>query len=102
MRHAALRCNTAVTGNAAASQVIPALQVGFLFTYIAPLSIVLVVSIGKEAYDDIQRWKRDKELNDRRYAVLGSPRPLASSELCVGHLVVVRCNERIPADMVTG
>ena len=25
-------------------------------------------------YDDIQRWKRDQELNDRRYEVLGEPR----------------------------
>jgi len=37
------------------TQFIPVLQVGFLFTYIAPLVFVLSITILKEAYDDIKR-----------------------------------------------
>ena len=36
----------------AISQAVPQLRVGFLFTYIAPLSIVLGITICKEGYDD--------------------------------------------------
>ena len=35
------------------SQFIPALKVGFLITYIAPLAFVLIVTIAKEEFDDI-------------------------------------------------
>lgn len=35
------------------SQLFPALKVGFLFTYVAPLAFVLVVTLLKEAWDDI-------------------------------------------------
>lgn len=47
------------------SQLFPALKVGFLFTYVAPLAFVLVITLLKEAWDDIQRYQRDKELNNR-------------------------------------
>ena len=42
------------------SQFIPALKVGFLFTYIAPLAFVLVITIAKEEFDDVQRMRKDK------------------------------------------
>ena len=34
-------------------------QVGFLFTYVAPLVFVLTITVVKEGYDDFQRYKRD-------------------------------------------
>jgi len=34
--------------------------IGYLITFYGPLSFVLAVTISKEAYDDIQRYKRDK------------------------------------------
>ena len=49
------------------SQFIPPLKVGFLFTYIAPLAFVLIVTLTKEAVDDIQRWRKDKEINNCQY-----------------------------------
>ena len=49
------------------SQFIPILKVGFLFTYIAPLVFVLLITLTKEAWDDIQRWRKDKELNGCKY-----------------------------------
>lgn len=39
----------------ALSQFYPPLQVGFLFTYIAPLALVLSITMGKELYDDLTR-----------------------------------------------
>ena len=49
------------------SQFIPALKVGFLFTYIAPLAFVLIITIAKEEFDDVQRMRKDKELNNKKY-----------------------------------
>ena len=49
------------------SQFIPALKVGLMFTYIAPLVFVLLITIVKEAFDDFQRKRKDRELNNRQY-----------------------------------
>ncbi|KAI1802250.1 phospholipid-translocating P-type ATPase [Daldinia bambusicola] len=54
----------------ALSQAIPALRIGYLSTYIAPLAFVLVITMGKEAYDDIERRRRDNEANSEEYIVL--------------------------------
>jgi len=51
----------------ALSQFIPVLKVGFLFTYIGPLALVLFLTMLKEGYDDFQRYKRDKEANSSIY-----------------------------------
>jgi phospholipid-translocating ATPase len=54
----------------ALSQIIPALRIGYLTTYIAPLAFVLAVTLGKEAMDDIARRRRDAEANAEPYTVL--------------------------------
>lgn len=54
----------------ALSQAITALRIGYLSTYIAPLAFVLVITMGKEAYDDIERRRRDNEANSEAYTVL--------------------------------
>ncbi|KAI1214505.1 phospholipid-translocating P-type ATPase [Annulohypoxylon truncatum] len=54
----------------ALSQAIPALRIGYLSTYIAPLAFVLFITMGKEAYDDIERRRRDNEANSEEYVVL--------------------------------
>ncbi|KAI1310011.1 phospholipid-translocating P-type ATPase [Xylaria venustula] len=54
----------------ALSQAIPALRIGYLSTYIAPLAFVLFITMGKEAYDDIERRRRDNEANSEAYSVL--------------------------------
>lgn len=51
----------------ALSQFVPPLKVGFLFTYVAPLVFVLLVTIFKEAIDDLTRFKRDREINGAQY-----------------------------------
>lgn len=54
----------------ALSQAIPPLRIGYLSTYVAPLAFVLVITLGKEALDDIARRKRDAEANKEEYIVL--------------------------------
>lgn len=100
----------------ALSQFIPALKIGFIATYIAPLAFVLCVTMGKEAYDDYKRNLRDREANSARYLILeatpsssssqrdedGRPhtRSVPSSALRVGDLVLLEKNQRVPADLV--
>ncbi|KIL64320.1 hypothetical protein M378DRAFT_192664 [Amanita muscaria Koide BX008] len=104
----------------ALSQFIPALKIGYIVTYIAPLAFVLTVTMGKEAYDDYKRNLRDREANSQRYLVLDPPpnqdfalsmeeeylnshantRSVPSSSLRVGDLVLLEKNQRVPADMV--
>ena len=86
----------------AASQFIKVLQVGFMFSYIAPLALVLMVTIIKEAYDDFYRYRRDKEANDQRYNKLINKgfKSIKSSDIEVGDIIELNINERIPADMV--
>ena len=54
----------------ALSQIVPALRIGYLSTYVAPLVFVLSVTLGKEAVDDLARRRRDAEANAERYSVL--------------------------------
>jgi phospholipid-translocating ATPase len=101
----------------ALSQFIPALKIGFIVTYIAPLAFVLCVTMGKEAYDDYKRNLRDREANSAKYLILDPPagdssafdsyaiahantRAVPSASLRVGDLVRLEKNQRVPADMV--
>jgi phospholipid-translocating ATPase len=59
----------------ALSQAIPALRIGYLTTYIAPLAFVLAITLGKEAYDDIARRRRDNEANSEAYTVVHFEEP---------------------------
>jgi phospholipid-translocating ATPase len=92
-------------------------------TYIAPLAFVLLVTMGKEAYDDYKRNLRDREANSARYLILASnssaspsdddelshsllegnlppTRSVLSSSIRVGDLIVLEKNQRVPADLV--
>ncbi|KAK4467071.1 hypothetical protein QBC42DRAFT_335184 [Cladorrhinum samala] len=59
----------------ALSQAIPALRIGYLSTYVAPLAFVLMITLGKEAWDDIERRRRDNEANSEEYTVLQFDEP---------------------------
>jgi magnesium-transporting ATPase (P-type) len=99
-------------------------QVGFLFTYVAPLIFVLTITVVKEGYDDFQRYKRDATANSQIYRVLspdGEIVHLPSGRLQVfslsltidlykkhavlifithvqcGHVVLLSANDRVPA-----
>lgn len=59
----------------AMSQAIPVLRIGYLSTYIGPLAFVLMITMGKEAYDDIARRRRDNEANSEPYTVIAFDEP---------------------------
>ena len=83
------------------SQFIPALKVGYTFTYVAPLVFVIMVSMIKEAVDDIGRYKKDKIMNNKQYEYLkrdGQWGMKTAAELHVGDIIKVYQNERFPAD----
>ncbi|GAA5973557.1 hypothetical protein JCM11641_007117 [Rhodosporidiobolus odoratus] len=104
----------------ALSQFVPALRIGFLATYIVPLAFVLTVTISKEAYDDYQRYSRDRSANSSLYSLLSpsassaapnshhtsssshssSLKPTPSAKLRVGDLVHLEKNDRVPADIL--
>ncbi|TKA74876.1 hypothetical protein B0A55_05035 [Friedmanniomyces simplex] len=54
----------------ALSQVVPALRIGYLSTYVAPLAFVVGVTVGKEGWDDLLRRRRDGVANGEGYRVL--------------------------------
>ena len=56
----------------------------------------------KEAYDDIQRYRRDKDLNQKKHEIIvnNTFKWIYSQDLRIGHIVKVNHNERIPADLL--
>lgn len=62
------------------SQFFDALRVGFLFTFLAPLVFVLLLTMAKEAYDDYGRYQRDKVVNTKIYKKL---------DINTGHVIEV-------------
>jgi phospholipid-translocating ATPase len=86
----------------AVSQFFPPLRVGFLFTYVAPLAIVLAITIIKEAVDDFKRYQRDKEANNQKFKKVTKNGlvEITSAEIKVGDIIQLEKDERVPADMV--
>ncbi len=87
----------------ALSQMVEILRVGFLITYISPLIFVLMITFLKEFYDDFKRYRRDSELNSKKYKKLckdGSLVDIESSEVKVGDIISISAGERIPADLI--
>ncbi|EXJ72043.1 phospholipid-translocating ATPase [Cladophialophora psammophila CBS 110553] len=93
----------------ALSQIIPFLRIGYMSTYIVPLAVVLTISIGKEAVDDIVRRRRDAEANAELFTVLSFPDTARngavevqkrSRDIKVGDILKLEKNHRVPADLV--
>ncbi|XP_076991298.1 putative phospholipid-transporting ATPase IIB isoform X3 [Tamandua tetradactyla] len=96
------------------SQFVPALKIGYLYTYWAPLGFVLAVTVMREAIDEFRRFQRDKEVNSQLYSKLTvrGKVQVKSSDIQVGDLIIVEKapgtepgspawqNQRIPSDMV--
>jgi len=55
-----------------------------------------------EAYDDLKRYLRDKEMNNADYERLSDKgmNVITSKEMKVGHIIKVKHNQRVPADLV--
>ncbi|KAH7049461.1 hypothetical protein B0J12DRAFT_574424 [Macrophomina phaseolina] len=107
-------------------QMIPGLSTTGQFTTIVPLLFFVSLSIGKEGYDDLRRYRLDKAENNRECTVLHAYKPLdkeaakpepkddASApslgpihwattkwkDLKVGDVVKLKRDEAAPADLV--
>ncbi|XP_013976039.1 probable phospholipid-transporting ATPase IIB isoform X4 [Canis lupus baileyi] len=85
------------------SQFVPALKIGYLYTYWAPLGFVLAVTIMREAIDEFRRFQRDKEVNSQLYSKLtvrGScfiRTDQLDGETDWKLKVAVSCTQRLPA-----
>jgi len=64
---------------------------GYLITYFGPLAFVLAVTIGKEAWDDVHRWLRDREANKEKFLRLtrNGFEEITSADIRVGHIIQV-------------
>lgn len=73
-----------------------------MFSYVAPLVFVLVLTMLKEATDDLKRYFRDRETNNQKYKKLTDSGLVecTSATLKVGDIIEVLANQRIPADLV--
>ncbi|KAG8349017.1 putative phospholipid-translocating ATPase [Trypanosoma vivax] len=83
------------------SQFIDALKVGFLFTYCSPLLLVVLLSLAKDAVDDIKRYMRDQVINEEKVDKLlpgGTVRKVRAASIQVGDLLLLHSGQRIPAD----
>lgn len=71
---------------------------------IGTFAMVLVFTMLKEAYEDIQRYKSDKEMNTRKSQVLnpntGEMMTCMWEEIKVGDIVKVEKDQEIPADLL--
>ena len=56
--------------------------------------------MGREALDDLSRRRRDKEANSEFYHLISQHHPVRSRDLKVGDLIIVRKDQRVPADIM--
>ena len=62
----------------------------------------MTLTLAKEAYDDIKRYKRDKEYNSTKYRLIknGQVHTIASQDIQVGDIIEVHAKEKMPSDIV--
>ena len=91
------------------SQFFPIFKVGFIFTYISPLCIVVFFSMLKELIDDIKRRLQDKRINstqittlkldvDHGFDVLKVKK--CAADLKIGDIIELEKDSRVPADLI--
>jgi phospholipid-translocating ATPase len=61
-------------------QMIPGLSTTGNYTTIAPLLVFVFISMAKEGYDDVRRYKLDKIENNKKALVLHAYRPISESD----------------------
>ena len=104
-------------------QMIPGLSTTGTYTTIVPLAFFVIISIAKEGYDDLRRYRLDKAENRKIALVLREPKACASrtdtlkcgtttlgeqvngakikwEEIAVGDIVKLTRDEAAPADLV--
>ena len=90
------------------SQLIPQFKVGFLFTYVSPLCMVVFFSMFKELYDDIKRRIQDKKMNSALISTLTLNQQnwqvqiikKKAADLQIGDIIELTKDTRVPADLI--
>ena len=88
------------------SQFINVLKVGFLFSYLAPLLIVLTTTLIKEFFDEMKRYSQDKITNNENFTkiILKGNKIInvnvKAKDISVGDKILLKSNQRAPADLV--
>ena len=91
------------------TQFFPPLVVGFLFSYLSPLIIVVGAAMLKELYDDINRRYQDRITNNEKYIICKKNLlndneideiEITSSNLKIGDFIIINENQRVPADII--
>ena len=90
------------------SQFINVLKVGFLFSYLAPLLIVLTTTLIKELIDEIHRYLQDRVTNNEMFTKIQFEQRtktvkkinIKAKDISVGDVLQLKTNQRIPADMI--
>ena len=91
------------------TQFFPSLTVGFLFSYLSPLVIVVGAAMLKELYDDINRRYQDRITNNEKYKIYkkntlengeAEEIEVTSAELKIGDFIIINENQRVPADLI--
>jgi phospholipid-translocating ATPase len=91
-------------------QMIPGLSTTGTYTTIIPLLVFVGISMAKEGYDDIRRWRLDKEENNRVTLVLdrewhsnsqGKTQWISTKwhDVKVGDVLLLQRNDPVPADL---
>jgi magnesium-transporting ATPase (P-type) len=82
-------------------QLIPQISPLSPSTAIAPLAFVLCISLIREAIEDYNRYKFDKQLNtEPAYRYNNKWENINSGQLSIGELIIVTENNPFPADMI--
>ena len=90
------------------SQFIPVLKVGFLFSYLAPLLIVIFMTLLKELFDEMKRYNQDKLTNNEEFTKLIYDKEfnslkkikVISQDIKIGDVLILKQNQRAPGDLI--
>ena len=84
------------------SQFIPMFQVGLLFSYVAPLVFVLLLTLLKEIFDEVKRYLRDRQTNIEPFDCFSLNSMDFESKQCQdiqpGDILKLHAGQRVPAD----
>ena len=88
------------------SQFINVFKVGFLFSYVVPLLIVIIMSLIKELLDEIKRYNQDKITNNEEYTKITFENKkikkpsIKSKDIKIGDIIEIKQNQRAPCDLI--
>ncbi|CRH02656.1 phospholipid-transporting ATPase, putative [Plasmodium relictum] len=84
-------------------QIIPIFNTGYVFTFVAPLIFIILISLINEVVDDLKRFIKDLENNNEVYYTLvqnGNLERIYSKDIKVGDIILIKSKQKVPADCI--